>query len=149
MVYRVFTDGAHSAAKSKISAAFVILTDEDFVTAKSYVFNGTQSNSAETIAIGSAAEYLLDDIGVTKEDVVIFITDSRDAARYLAKARELGGLKAYDKVTQFATNKYLELCNVGCIVKVKRVKGHLGGAGVNKYADRLAKYALRNALAGG
>ncbi len=135
MVYRVFTDGAHSAAKSKISAAFVILTDEDFVTAKSYVFNGTQSNSAETIAIGSAAEYLLDDIGVTKEDVVIFITDSRDAARYLAKARELGGLKAYD--------------NVGCIVKVKRVKGHLGGAGVNKYADRLAKYALRNALAGG
>lgn len=148
MEYRVFTDGAHSSAKSKISAAFVILTSEDFITAKSYVFDGMQSNSAETIAIGSAAEYLLNNVEFTEKDSVTFITDSKNAMDYLTKARSLGGIKAYDKVIQFATSKFVELCNIGCTVEIKKVKGHLEGAGVNKYADRLAKHALRAALAG-
>lgn len=146
MKYMVFTDGACNTAKSKISSAFVIFTEEDFIVARAYVFDGLHSYNAETIAIGSAAEYLLKEVNILPDDKVVIITDSKQARDYLSKAKEIGGLKCANKTTQFAIKMYIDLCNRVVDVKIKQTKGHRDGSNENKYADRLAKQSLRMAV---
>lgn len=158
MKYEVFTDGACNPNKGLISSSFMVRTETTFVGSGANVFKGDNIAVAETLAIGLGAAYMLENVNLCKEDIVVFRTDCRSTYgffygfSYDEEGNQLNENpipftdpafepKTRDERVKLVCKAVQELSKK-CNVSIVRIDGHLGNFNGNKVADRLAKYQL-------
>lgn len=144
MRYIVYSDGASSLEKNMIGCGFLILTESNYIASDNVKIKG-QSNptQAETIGVGLAAAYMIDNLSLTESDVVEFFVDCAPTIDFVKKYVDNN-----DKV--FSNNKQVvasvnivrKLAKV-CKVELTKVRGHKVQMNPNKFVDRLAKLSIR------
>ena len=144
MVYKVYTDGSVKK-QDMMGFSFVIVTSDKFITMKQFKTKGSAPTKAEIIAVGMAAEYLLNsnNVKLTDKDSVNFYIDSYETIDYLSNKENNELFKnTRDKRILLANDKITEL-TAKCPVTYKKVWAHSGRCSNGNYlADRLVKYAL-------
>lgn len=144
MRYTVYTDAAASVPKNISGCSYLILTEDSYVHSDSIRVNGlTNPKQAETISIGLAAAYLIDNVTIENDDVVEFNVDSFSAIQFCGEA-----LNQDRKVTCSARQvvnsiKVLQRLNKKCKLNFQKVRAHKERINPNTFVDRLAKIAIR------
>lgn len=144
MRYEIHTDGAYSYEQELISSAFVIKTHDRFIAQGIKVFDCYQAmvNEAEQLAIGIAAEALMKEVELVKEDSVVFYTDSQSTIMYYQNVfRKKNSPCTVDKRSMLAWKKVHELTQK-CHVEFRHVHAHANEWNTNNCVDRLVKYGL-------
>lgn len=146
MKFMVYTDGAGSYEKNRASCSYFIMSEEqyigsDYKTLKD-MYNPTQ---AETIGVGLAAKYLLDNITFKPEDRVEFYVDCTSTISFCrknTKDQPTGRIASNNERVISAIKNLRTLCKKTNVFYFK-VKGHKAVVNPNSYVDRLAKFGVR------
>ena len=143
MEYSVYTDGTINREKGVMGIAYVIVTKEKFITMNQFKSNGVAPTKAELISMGMAAEYLMKQLHVGKEDSVCFNTDSNEAISYLTDEKSSNMFEGSKDARIALVNKMFEQIKNETNVSFKKSRAHqTTNINCNKLADRLAKYAV-------
>lgn len=144
MRYIIYSDGAGSVERNMVGCGFLILTESTYVASDNVKIKG-QSNptQAETISVGLAAAYVIDNLKPTENDVVEFFIDCAPTIDFIKKY-----IGNNDKI--FSNNRQViasvnivrNLCKQ-CKVEFTKVRGHKVQMNPNKFVDRLAKLSIR------
>lgn len=144
MRYTVYTDGAGSNEKNVAGCSYLILTETDYITSESVSLDGvTNPTHAETISVGLAAAYFIDNVDIHKNDVIEFNLDCISSIEFYNSY-----LKNNDKVksnVKAVVNSVfiVRKLSTKCTVRFQKVRGHKDMINPNTYVDRLAKLAIR------
>lgn len=144
MKYLIYTDAAASAQKHISGCAYIILTESMYITSDSvkvvHTYNPTY---AEVVSIGLAAAYLIDNMDISADDLVIINSDCLSAVEFCrSHMQTTGGVNCSARVVQNSI-VVLRKLNNKCRVKFQKVHGHKDVLNPNMIADRLAKLPLR------
>lgn len=143
MQYLVYTDGACSPKRKKVTAAYMIKTKYKYIGSGVRGFEGTSIADGESIAVGLAVEALLKENILKEKDIVFIYTDCVSVIEFFSKVREKNAFPKTNKEgVKLAWYKLQELSKV-CEWKFIKIKAHDKSSNGNKVADRLAKYGLR------
>lgn len=144
MKYIVYTDGAYSQDKSLGGSSYLIITDTEYISSNSTTLMqiGNPTN-AETVAVGSAASYLLNEVKVTSEDVVEFHIDCLSTVTFCNKNARASGKVFSNNQKVIASIKIIRKLAKTCEVTFEKVRGHKSVMNPNTVVDRLAKLAIR------
>ena len=149
MVYRVYTDAATKFQEGYSAVAFLVLRGNTYIKSHKEVRPVGSTAAAESIAVGLALQYLVDEIGVTNEDVVNIFCDSSYTLKFAN--RVLQSLKdgkvdesvcARPKNIFWLQGIYDYVPRVRAKLMFTKVKAHLRGKNPHCYVDRLAKVGL-------
>lgn len=144
MRYTVYTDGAGSAEKNVAGCSYLILTETDYINSESIRLKGVANPThAETISVGLAAAYFIDNVELNPDDVVEFNVDCASTIDFYNKyISTTGKVRTNVKAivnSVFVARQLMTKCNV----KFQKVRGHKSVINPNTYVDRLAKLAIR------
>ncbi len=146
MRYNVYTDGACTKQKGISGCAYIILTNDTYVSSHKQVLTGvTNPTQAETIGIGLAAKHMLRDIPLTKEDIVEFNTDCFSSIKFCREfvfQKPKSTVRSKVAEVRIAMEDVRQLSKV-CTVRFSKVKGHKDSMNPNTFVDRLCKIAIR------
>lgn len=147
MLYEVYTDGANASVNEKLSgSSYLILCDDNYVTSSSSKLIGVANPTyAETIAVGLASRYLLENADIKPEDTVRFNIDCKSTVEFcdryvtqLSKDTVPSKLKAV-----VASINIIRELSKKCSVQFRTIRGHKDFLNPNTFVDRLAKLAIR------
>ena len=144
MRYTVYTDGAGSIEKNVAGCSYLILTETKYIISDSISLKGvTNPTHAETISVGLAAAYFIDNINLEPDDVIEFNVDCASTIEFYNKyIMTTGKVRTNVKAivnSVFIVRQLVSKCNV----KFQKVRGHKSVINPNTYVDRLAKLAIR------
>lgn len=140
----VYVDGS---SNKKVGGVGYIATTEDlFLGRGGKQVKDTKISSLETIAIGLACHAILNDKLLEKIDDVTIFTDSYSAHEFISERRKTGESGHSDSAVTEALNKFFELSK-RCVVRLIKIDGHQPCITGNSYADRLAKFMMRQVSA--
>lgn len=144
MRYLVYTDGAGSLAFNTIGCSYLILTDSTYISSESVQLGGLDNPTyAETISVGLASAYFIDNIKLEPTDVIEFNIDCASTIsfynRYIDNSKEVS---SKIQSIQGSVTIVRQLSSM-CRVRFQKVKGHKNVINPNTYVDRLAKLAIR------
>ena len=147
MLYEVYTDGANGTVEDKISgASYLILCDDNYVTASSKkLIEIANPTYAETIAVGLASRYLLENKKLTPKDTVRFNIDCKSTVEFCNKyilQDKSSTIPSRVKAVIASVTIIRKLSEI-CPVQFRRIKGHKDFLNPNTFVDRLAKLAIR------
>lgn len=150
MVYRVYSDAAVQLQEGYSSIAFLVLEGNKFVKSGYEVVRGINSSStAESLAMGLALRYIVDELDLTEEDSVIIFCDSLYVFKFAMKClkmRKSGGkgtvLCSKPTSAYWLTDIYDYIPRVKAELKFSKVTSHQGDKNPHCYVDRLAKVGL-------
>ena len=141
MRYHIYTDG--SASKEEIGSAFLILTENCFITQGCKKFNGNKPSYAETIAVGCAVEALLKLNRLKPTDSIYIHVDCWSAIDFYKTCLKSGVCNSSDdkikicfKIVQEASKRYE--------VVFKKATAHTAYLNANTLVDKLAKQVIRS-----
>lgn len=144
MKYVVYTDGAGSIERKMIGCSYLILTETRYISSDSIsVKNLDNPTYAETISVGLAAAYLLDNVELSSADIVEFNIDCLSTIDfYRAYVNNNNAVRSRIKqiVNSVAIVRQL---TEKCTVRFQKVRAHKNTINPNTYVDRLAKLAVR------
>lgn len=146
MKYMVYTDGAGSFEKKQAGCAYYIMSETDFIGSDYKTLKDTHNpTQAETISVGLAANYLLDNVEFQKDDRVEFYIDCVSTISYCRKytKEEPNSRVASNNRRVVSAISYLRTLNEKTSIYFFKVKGHKAVANPNSYVDRLAKFGVR------
>lgn len=144
MRYVIYSDGASSTEKNMIGCGYLVLTENTYVASDNIRIKG-QSNptQAETISVGLAAAYAMDNLDLHKDDTIEFYIDCAPTIDFINKY--IGNndrVYSSNKQVIASVNVVRELCK-RCNVELLKVRGHKVKKNPNTYVDRLAKLSIR------
>jgi len=144
MKYVVYTDGAYAQGKALGGCSYIILTDTNYISSDSTTLKqiGNPTN-AETVAVGLAAAYLLDEKKVTENDSVEFKIDCLSTVTFCTKNANTSGKVFSNNKKVIASIQAIRKLAKTCPVTFEKVKAHKNVLSPNTVADRLAKLAIR------
>lgn len=144
MKYIVYTDGAYTQEKELGGCAYLIITDTTYISSNSTTLMqiGNPTN-AETVAVGSAASYLLNKVGVTESDEVEFHIDCLSTVTFCEKNALATGKVFSNNQKVISSIRSVRKLASTCKVTFEKVRGHKSSINPNTVADRLAKLAIR------
>lgn len=144
MKYLIYTDAAASAQKHASGCSYIILTDKMYITSESVMVTSTSNPThAEVVSIGLAAAYIVDNIDVSQDDLVIIYSDCLSAVQFCREyIATTGGINCSARVVQNSI-VVLRKLNSMCRVVLQKVHGHKDVLNPNMIVDRLAKLPLR------
>ena len=144
MKYVVYTDGAYAQGKALGGCSYIILTDTHYISSDSTTLKqiGNPTN-AETVAVGLAAAYLLDEKKVTENDSVEFKIDCLSTVTFCTKNVNTSGKVFSNNKKVIASIQVIRKLAKTCPVTFEKVKAHKNVLSPNTVADRLAKLAIR------
>lgn len=146
MKYTVYTDAASSTEKGLSGCAYVIFTDDMYISSDSVkVVATTNPTHAEVVSIGLAAACLIDDEALTlsKEDSVEFYSDCFSAITFCQQCLgNLGNIPSGSKVVRNSIIVLRRLAKVSNVT-FQKVRGHKDRTNPNTFVDRLAKLPVR------
>lgn len=144
MKYIIYTDAAASKPKNILGCSYLILTEATYIDSDSIKIDGnTNPKQAETISIGLAAAYMLDNVELSKEDVVTFYVDSFSAIEFCEDALKSNRTIPCGEIKVVNSMKVLRRLAKQCQVGFQKVHGHKERLNPNTVVDRLAKLAIR------
>lgn len=144
MKYIVYTDAAASVPKNISGCSYLILTETNYIHSDSIRVNGlTNPKQAETISIGLAAAYLVDNVDIQDVDVVEFNVDSFSAIQFCEHALSTNRAITCAARQVVGSMKVLRDLNRKCKINFQKVHGHKERINPNTFVDRLAKLAIR------
>lgn len=146
MKYLVYTDGATDENRGKVASSFFIRTDDRFIGMKSYVFDNKNNSHTELFAVGSAAEFLMDNVEVTQEDEVVIFSDSQRAIDLIRKLMPNQFNTGYADVKLRISMNAIKTLDSKCNLRIIKTRAHREGWNGNKVADRIAKFSLKRAV---
>lgn len=144
MRYIVYTDGAGSTEKNVAGCSYLILTETDYINSESVQLSGIDNPThAETISVGLAAAYFIDNIKLSKDDIIEFNIDCASAINFYNRYAYKDG-KVKSNVKSIINSVFIVKQLVSkCTVRFQKVRGHKSTINPNTYVDRLAKLAIR------
>ena len=144
MKYVVYTDGAYAQAKALGGCSYLILTDTNYISSDSTTLKqiGNPTN-AETVAVGLAAAYLMDEEKVTENDSVEFKIDCLSTVTFCTKNSKTSGKVFSNNRKVIASIQAIRKLAKTCPVTFEKVRAHKNVLSPNTVADRLAKLAIR------
>lgn len=145
MLYRVYTDGSGSDLQKIIGAAYLILTEDTYICHGSATVRGIDNPTyAETIAVGLAAQDLLDSNKLTKEDEIVFYIDCVSTIKFCKKLckRDPEANISSIPLVKASITIVRELCKT-CKVSFEKVRSHQDKVNPNTFVDKLAKFCIR------
>lgn len=144
MKYVVYTDGAYAQAKALGGCSYLILTDTNYISSDSTTLKqiGNPTN-AETVAVGLAAAYLMDEEKVTENDSVEFKIDCLSTVTFCNKNANTSGKVFSNNRKVIASIQAIRKLAKTCPVTFEKVRAHKNVLSPNTVADRLAKLAIR------
>lgn len=142
-IYTIYTDAACNSQRQVMVVAYMIRTRNHFITHGTQIFGGKDSTRAETIAVGIAIQNLLNNVALTKKDIVEIHTDSKYTVDYLHEKIPFVNCSEMQE-TQKRYKKLKERCRV-VLVKTASHALEING---NNTVDRLARYKLRAIING-
>lgn len=144
MKYIVYTDGAYSQDKKLGGCSYLIITDTDYISSNSTTLMQIDNpTNAETVAVGLAASYLLNKIGVTSEDEVEFHIDCLSTVTFCTKNAMATGKVFSNNQKVIQSIKTVRKLASTCKITFEKVRGHKSSINPNTVVDRLAKLAIR------
>lgn len=146
MKYLVYTDGATDEKRGKVASSFFIRTEDTFIGMKSYVFDNKNNSHTELFAVGSAAEFLMDNVKITPEDEVVVFSDSQRAIDLIRKLMPNPYNTGYADVKLRISMNAIKTLDSECNLEIIKTKAHREGWNGNKVADRMAKFSLKRAV---
>ena len=146
MKYTVYTDGAGNFEANKVGCAFIIMTNELYIASNYFTIEGMSNPTyAETIAVGLASGYLVENLELSKEDTVEFNIDCISTIEFCeqnAKKNRNSNIPSSEKKIIMAVQLLRKLCNT-CHVDLFKVRAHKAVINPNSYVDRLSKLGVR------
>ena len=146
MKYVVYTDGAGDKANDSIGCAYLIITDTTYIDSSYFNIKGMSNpTQAETIAVGLAAGWIVENLKLTKEDSVEFYIDCASTIEYCNKFAVKNQVKNFKNKIQhvkLAIELLQQLVEI-TEVELHKIKAHKSRVNPNSYMDRLAKLAIR------
>lgn len=144
MKYIIYTDAAASDPKNILGCSYLILTESTYVDSDSIKIEGmTNPKQGETISIGLAAAYMLDNMELSKEDVITFHVDSFSAIEFCENALKSNKPIPCGETKVVNSMKVLRRLAKRCTITFQKVHGHKKRLNPNTVVDRLAKLAIR------
>lgn len=148
MVYRVYTDAAVQIQEGYSAIAFLVLEGNKFIKSHSEIYREVDTSYvAESIAVGKALEFMINEVDLKEEDEVIVFCDSLYTFKFAKK--RLAMIHNKNKFCSKPTNAYWLYSIYECIPKFKcklsfsKVTSHQGILNPHSYVDRLAKVRLK------
>ena len=142
MHYHVFTDGTINKEDSMGFLAFMIHTDDNFITIKSDKIDTTHITVTETLAVGKACKFLLKDVGLTAKDKVTLYVDAQAAISYISAYLD-GERRATKDERIVQTCILADYINKLCDLKFVKVKSHTMTYNGNDVADLVTTMTKR------
>lgn len=144
MRYTVYTDGAGSVEKNVAGCSYLILTESDFINSESVRIEELDNPThAETISVGLAAAYFIDNVDLKETDVIEFNIDCASAIKFYKRyAYNTGKIQSNVKAIINSVQVVRRLTSM-CDVRFCKVRGHKNSINPNTYVDRLSKLAIR------
>lgn len=144
MRYTVYTDGARSIEKQVVGCSYLILTETDYISSDAVKLKGIANpTQAETISVGLAAAYFIDNIELNTDDIVEFNIDCASTIEFYNKyVSDTGKVRTNVKAVVNSVFVLRQL-NAKCTVRFQKVRGHKNVINPNTFVDRLAKLAIR------
>ena len=144
MKYTIYTDGAYTQIKNLCGCSYLILTDTHYIHSDSVtLLDVSKPTNAETVSVGLAAEYLLDNVHLEKDDVVTFNIDCLSTISFCKKYVNEKGIVMSNSSKVITAIGTLRALSRKCKVRFEKVHGHKKVINPNTYVDRLAKIAIR------
>ena len=144
MKYVVYTDGAYAQAKALGGCSYLILTDTNYISSDSTTLKQIDNpTNAETVAVGLAAAYLMDEEKVTENDSVEFKIDCLSTVTFCTKNANTSGKVFSNNRKVIASIQAIRKLAKTCQVTFEKVRAHKNVLSPNTVADRLAKLAIR------
>ena len=144
MRYVVYTDGAYAQVKTLGGCSYIILTDTNYISSDSTTLKQIDNpTNAETVAVGLAAAYLMDEEKVTENDSVEFKIDCLSTVTFCTKNANTSGKVFSNNRKVIASIQAIRKLAKTCPVTFEKVRAHKNVLSPNTVADRLAKLAIR------
>lgn len=144
MKYVVYTDGAYAQVKALGGCSYIILTDTNYISSDSTTLKQIDNpTNAETVAVGLAAAYLMDEAKVTENDSVEFKIDCLSTVTFCIKNANTSGKVFSNNRKVIASIQAIRKLAKTCPVTFEKVRAHKNVLSPNTVADRLAKLAIR------
>lgn len=148
MHYSVYTDGACSYEKSRVSAAYFVRSRRKYIDKGAVVYVGNSIAVAEVVAIGIAIERLQKQCRIEPGDKITIVSDSESAIDFLTSAvnnrlEDFGGTTDDKAWLAWDMVRDIGMC---CHVELVKIRAHVKNINGNTVADRLAKLGLYQAL---
>lgn len=144
MKYVVYTDGAYAQVKALGGCSYIILTDTNYISSDSTTLKQIDNpTNAETVAVGLAAAYLMDEAKVTENDSVEFKIDCLSTVTFCTKNANTSGKVFSNNRKVIASIQAIRKLAKTCPVTFEKVRAHKNVLSPNTVADRLAKLAIR------
>lgn len=149
MVYRVYTDAATKVQEGYSVVAFLVLRGNTYIKSHKEARHISNTAAAESIAVGLALAYLVDEIGITKDDVVNVFCDSSCTLKFanrvlqsLTNGKVNVSLCARPRNVPWLQGIYDYIPKIESELTFTKVKAHLRVKNPHCYVDRLAKVGL-------
>lgn len=149
MIYRVYTDAATKVQDGYSSVAFLVLQGNTYLKAYSSVLQEKNISSAESVAVGLALKYLVEEVSLTKFDKVVLYCDSLYTVKFATKRLKM--YKAGEDLqlecerptkAYWLYNIYDYIPKVNADLTFRKIRAHQQGKNPHCYVDRLAKSGL-------
>jgi hypothetical protein len=144
MRYTVYTDGAGSTDRNVIGCSYIILTDDNYINSDSVKLNGMSNPThAETISVGLAAAYFVDNEELNPDDIIEFNIDCASTIDFYNTYLNNEDAVRTNIPAIVNSVRVVRRLHDKCKVRFQRVRGHKNVINPNTYVDRLAKLAIR------
>ncbi|MBR3598688.1 MAG: hypothetical protein IKL53_02295 [Lachnospiraceae bacterium] len=144
MHYEIYTDGAYNVELNKGGCSYLILCGNTYVHSDSVPLDSVDSaTQAETVSIGLAAAYLIDNKDISKEDTVCFRVDCTSAITFSKLHLSKRNLRRTYCKPVIGSMEVLRMLADLCSVDFQKVRAHKNKITPNTFVDRLAKVAIR------
>jgi hypothetical protein len=144
MRYMVYTDGAGSNDRNVIGCSYIILTDDNYINSGSIKLNGMSNPThAETISVGLAAAYFIDNEELSPDDIIEFNIDCASTIDFYNTYLDNEDTVRTNVPAIFNSVRVVRTLRNKCKVRFQKVRGHKNVINPNTYVDRLAKLAIR------
>lgn len=149
MKYHIYTDAATKIQEGYSSIAFIVLCDNIFVKAHRELVHEKSTSVAESLAMGLAIKYIVNELDILATDETKIFCDSIYTVRF---ARRRNNKQEHKEDSSFICKKpynaywlldiydYLPL--IKGKVKIVKITSHKDEFNPNCYVDRLAKAGL-------
>jgi ribonuclease HI len=149
MRYKIYTDAATRLLEGYSRIAFIVLQGNNYITTHSELVQEKSTANAESIAIGKALKYVVENIKIDKDkDEIIVITDSLYAVKLSRKYfKKLKNVNSKTKVVEpinayWLKDIYNSIDNIDCNISFIKIQAHQSGKTPHHYIDRLVKIGL-------
>lgn len=144
MRYSVYTDGAASREKNLVGCGFLIITEDTYIDSRITTISGYDNpTEAETIAVGIAANYILENIELSKTDSIQFLSDCVAAIKYYRQHAISDATIRVRNPYVYSSIVVIRELSKKAKVSFNKVAGHKATCNPNKHVDALAKLAIR------